>query len=181
MEKNLSVGETPAEFLDDSTVWKDVMKISSAAFSDGDKMPVRYTGDGEDISPPLAWSDPPKGCREYALTVLDPDAPGGKAHPFVHWLAYGIPAEVTSLPDGIPMWGEIGAPVTFNQGVNSFGRVGYNGPLPPKGDSPHHYIFKLYALDTKLNLAAEEDKDRILKAMDKHILASDEMIVQYQR
>ena len=157
------------------------MKISSPAFSDGDTIPRQYTGDGEDISPPLTWSNSPQGCEEYALMVLDPDAPGGKTRPFVHWLAYGIPAGVKFLPDGIPMRGETTEPVKFSQGLNSFGRVGYNGPLPPKGDSPHHYVFKLYALDKKLNLAAEEDEDHLLKAMSKHILASDELTVQYQR
>jgi Raf kinase inhibitor-like YbhB/YbcL family protein len=144
-------------------------------------MPRQYTGDGDDISPPITWSDPPQGCQEYVLMVLDPDAPGGDSHPFVHWLAYGIPAEVKSIPDGIPMRGMINDPIKFNQGMNSFGRVGYNGPLPPKGDSPHHYIFKLYALDKKLNLPAEENKDQVAKAMSKHVLASEEMTVKYQR
>jgi Raf kinase inhibitor-like YbhB/YbcL family protein len=157
------------------------MKIYSNIFKDGDTIPRQYTGDGDDISPPVQWSDAPKGCAEYALMVLDTDVPFGKNQSFVHWLAYGIPAEVTSLPGGIPMCGEIGEPAIFNQGMNSFGRVGYNGPFPRMGDPPHHYIFKIYALDKKLNLRAEEERGQVLQALGGHILAADELTVQYVR
>lgn len=157
------------------------MKLSSSAFAEGQAMPRQYTGEGDDISPPLRWVDPPHGCQEFALTVLDPDAPGGKTKPFVHWVAYGISGHTVSLGSRIPKRGDVHAPEPIRQGVNSFGRVGYGGPLPPLGDPPHHYIFKLYALDKKLQIPPETTKEALLKAIDHHVLATAELTAVYQR
>lgn len=157
------------------------MKIFSTAFADGDTMPRQYTGDGDDISPPLQWSNVPAGSEEFVLMCLDPDTSSEKDRPFVHWLAYGIPNSVSALPEDLPMRGEFTGSLQLSQGINSFGRVGYNGPLPHRGDSPHHYVFRLYALDKKTHLHAEVKKEQVLEAMDRHVIGSDEMTLLYQR
>ena len=154
------------------------MNISTTAFDHNGKIPKRYTGDGEDLSPQLSWSGVPDGTVELALICDDPDAP--TPQPWVHWVIYKIPASATSLSEKIPAKDSLTDPAGARQGKNSWGTVGYRGPAPPKGPV-HHYHFKLYALDAALTLSAGATKDQILAAMKGHILAEAEVVGTYQR
>jgi Raf kinase inhibitor-like YbhB/YbcL family protein len=147
--------------------------LESGAFADGDPIPRRYSKLGEDRSPALSWSGLPPGTQELALIVDDPDAP--RAEPWVHWLAYRIPASLTHLPEGVARRAS-----ELEQGRNSFGDLGYGGPRPPSGHGIHHYHFKLYALDAPLSLGEGADKAQLLAAMEGHILAQGELIGTYQ-
>ena len=153
--------------------------IRSSAFDPGRPIPKRHTGDGEDLSPALAWSDPPAGTRELALVVDDPDAP--TSEPWVHWLLYKIPANVKSVAEGIPTARTVAQPAGAVQGLNSWRAVGYRGPAPPPGHGTHHYHFKLYALDASVALEAGIDKRALLNGLKGHILAETELIGTYQR
>lgn len=150
------------------------MKLESTAFTDKGLIPSKYTCDGEDISPPLSWSEPPSGTKSLALIVDDPDAPGKT---FVHWVLYDIPATARALPDNVAAEGNL--PSGSLQGKNDFGKLGYGGPCPPGGT--HRYFFKLYALDTKLGLESGATKAQVLVSMDGHILAEAELMGRYQR
>jgi len=150
------------------------MTIISPAFSEGETIPVQYTCDGNDISPPLTWSDPPDGTVSFALISDDPDAPMGT---WVHWVVYDIPADVSGLPENVPE-----KPALDNgavQGVNDFGSIGYGGPCPPSGI--HRYYFKLYAIDAKLGLKSGAAKDMVLEAMRGHVLAEAQLMGRYSR
>jgi Raf kinase inhibitor-like YbhB/YbcL family protein len=142
------------------------MQLTSPAFAAGAPIPARYSAYGENRSPPLRWTAV-AGARAYALSLQDPDAP--MARPFVHWLAWNIPADALGLPDG----GAGGAV----QGRNDTGHVGYFGPRPPSGT--HHYHFKLFALDAPLTLAAGADLPALTAAMRGHVLASAELVATY--
>jgi Raf kinase inhibitor-like YbhB/YbcL family protein len=151
------------------------LQLTSIAFENGQPIPKRHTGDGEDISPSLAWSDPPKETKTFALICDDPDAPGGTR---VHWVVFNLPADARELAEGVPTSATLtnGA----KQGTNDFGNHGYGGPAPPRG-KPHRYFFKLYALDRTLDLAAGATKDRLLAACQGHILAEAPLMGKYQR
>ncbi len=151
-----------------------MITLTSAAFSHGAMIPKRYTCDGEDISPPLSWSEPPEKTQSFALIMDDPDAPMGT---WVHWVIYNIPATARSLPEGVPADGDL--PDGSRHGRNSWRRLGYGGPCPPSGT--HRYFFKLYALDTVLPLAAGATKEELLKAMEGHIVAQAELMGRYAR
>ena len=151
------------------------LDLTSAAFTEGDTIPTRYTCDGDDLSPPLSWGAPPAGTGSLALICDDPDAPVGT---WVHWVLYDLPPGVTSLAEGIPPDEELAG--GGRQGNNSWPRIGYGGPCPPKG-SPHRYVFKLYALDTKLNLSPGATNKELLKAMEGHVLAQGQLIGRYGR
>jgi Raf kinase inhibitor-like YbhB/YbcL family protein len=155
----------------------EAMKLSveSPAFGQGEKIPVKYTCDGEDMSPPLKWSPGPAATKSYALIVDDPDAPGGS---FTHWLAYNVPSGVTSLDEHVTALYRLGDGTL--QGKNSYGRIGYGGPCPPPG-RPHHYRFGVYALDTRLKLGPGASKDGLLTAMSGHVLAQGELTGVYGR
>jgi hypothetical protein len=143
--------------------------LSSSAFPPGGPIPVKYTGEGEDVSPPLAWDGVPAGTKEMALICDDPDAP--RKEPWVHWVLTNIPADANGLGEGEPS----GRP-----GKNDFGRTGYNGPMPPPG-KVHHYCFRLYALDAPLDLKDAPTKENLLKAMEGHILAVGELVGTYEK
>ena len=149
--------------------------IFSDAFEDGSNIPVDYTCDGDDRSPPLSWEELPHGTRSIALIVDDPDAPGGT---WVHWVIYNIPADSTGLPVAMPKNKNLDD--SSLQGMNDFGKIGYNGPCPPPG-KPHRYFFKVYALDTTLSLTSGATKSQVEAAMSGHILAQGEMIGKYGR
>jgi hypothetical protein len=158
------------------------LTVTSSAFPSGQPVPKQHTGDGADTSPPLKWSGAPEGTKEFAVICDDPDAPS--AQPWVHWVIYGIPADVSSLPEGIPSDERLASPVAALQGKNSWpsGKtVGYRGPAPPPGHGVHHYHFKVYALDARLGLAAGLTKDKLLAAMQGHILATGELVGTYSR
>ncbi len=153
------------------------MKLSSAAFNQQAEIPVKYTCDGMNISPPLAWSEAPAGTKSLALICNDPDAPAGD---WVHWIIYNIPAEANHLPETIPATESLADGA--KQGRNDFRRFGYGGPCPPRGYGSHRYFFKLYALDSMLNLKGNRvDKKTILHAIKGHILAETKLMGTYER
>lgn len=153
------------------------MRISSPAFADGGPVPRAHTCDGADLSPPLSWSGVLPDAKELALIMDDPDAPGGT---WVHWVLYGIPTGVTSLPTGIPTEPELKRPIIARQGVTDFRRVGYGGPCPPPGPA-HRYVFTLYALNEMLKLPAGATKAVLLEAMKKITLEKAVLIGRYGR
>jgi Raf kinase inhibitor-like YbhB/YbcL family protein len=146
-------------------------ELTSVLIAHEQLIPVQYSCDGEDKSPPLDWRGSPTGTQSFALIMDDPDAPGGT---WDHWIVFNIPAEIRNLPEAVSA-GEIGA--TF--GKNSWGRGDYGGPCPPGGT--HRYFFKLYALDTTLSLDESAGKEQVLAAMEGHILAETELMGTYSR
>lgn len=150
------------------------LSLASEAFQNGEAIPARYSCDGEDLSPALAWRDAPSGVASYALIFDDPDAPMGT---WVHWVLFNIPASVTALPEGYPDRPEA-ADGTRN-GTNNWGRLGYGGPCPPGGT--HRYFFRLYALDGPLDLPPGASKQEVLDAMKGHILDQAELMGTYTR
>jgi Raf kinase inhibitor-like YbhB/YbcL family protein len=155
--------------------------ITSGAFQAGQPIPKLYTGDGKDLSPPLAWTGVPTGAKELALICDDPDAP--TKEPWVHWVIYKIPTETKSFEEGIPRKARVANPAGAFQGANSFesDNIGYRGPAPPKGHGVHHYHFKVYAIDKPLDLEPLLDKKSLLAAIDGHILAQGEIVGTYER
>jgi len=146
------------------------LSVTSSAFADGQPIPQPFTCDGADRSPPLSWGEPPAGTKSFALVVDDPDAPSGL---FRHWGAYDIPATTRTIGEGQPVG---------TQAVNGFGKSGYGGPCPPKGNGAHHYHFKLYALDTDhLGLPAGTKVEDVERAAHKHAIAKGELIGTYER
>jgi Raf kinase inhibitor-like YbhB/YbcL family protein len=141
-------------------------------------IPKKYTGEGPDVSPELRWSGVPEGTRELALVCDDPDAP--RAQPWVHWVLYSLPPDVQSLPEGVAKRDRI-EPAPARQGGNDFGKVGYGGPMPPRGHGPHRYFFHLYALGHKLDLAPGLDKDKLLAAIADHVLDEGQLMGKYER
>lgn len=150
------------------------IELSSPAFAHGDAIPATYSCDGEDISPPLQWQNVPEGTESLALIMDDPDAPRGM---WVHWVLYDIPPETSELPENVTPADSL--PGGGSQGNSSWNRVGYGGPCPPRGS--HRYFFKLYALDTSLNLDPGATKEQLLAAMEGHILAQGELVGTYAR
>jgi len=156
--------------------------VTSSAFAEGERIPKLFTGDGQDVSPPLRWEGIPDGAKELALMCDDPDAP--TAEPWVHWVIYKLPASLRELPQALAAGSRLEQPITALQGRNSWtgGRtIGYRGPAPPPGHGVHHYHFRLYALDCELKVHAGIDKKTLLKAMDGHVLAEGELVGTYQR
>lgn len=158
------------------------IELTSDAFTPGGTIPKKFTGDGQDISPPLRWANVLAEVQEFALICDDPDAPS--AEPWVHWVLYRIPADVRELAEGLPAEAKLESPHGALQGLNSWpsGRtVGYRGPAPPRGHGTHHYHFRLYALDAPLALPANSDKAAVLEAIEGHILAEGELVGTYER
>ncbi len=151
-----------------------MLKIRSSAFNDGERIPKKYTCDGEDVSPPLTWEDVPEETVTLTIISDDPDAP---SKTWTHWLIFNIPPELNGLPEDVEKVGELENGIM--QGFNDFGRIGYGGPCPPSG--VHRYFFKLYALDTRLDLEPGTSKEELLEAMEGHIIEKAEMIGLYSR
>jgi Raf kinase inhibitor-like YbhB/YbcL family protein len=149
--------------------------LSSSSFRQNQPMPAKHTGEGPDASPALKWEGAPPATRSFALICDDPDAPGGS---WVHWVIYGIPAGATELPEAVAKTDTVAG---MKQGVNDFGKVGYGGPMPPRGHGVHHYHFRLYALDGELNLAPRVTRRQLEAAMKGHIVAQTELVGTYQR
>src|SRR2546423_14856182 len=137
-----------------------VLVITSSAFATGDTIPKAYTCDGANRSPSLSWTGAPARTAAWALIVEDPDAAAGT---FIHWILYDIPGATTSVPEGIPPGGTVPQLGNARQGRTSFGAVGYGGPCPPPG-SPHHYNFRLFALDAKIGLDGGATSDQVSDA-----------------
>lgn len=150
--------------------------LTSLAFAHMAAMPAKYTCQGADVSPPLAWSGVPAGTKSLALIVDDPDAPDPAAPKmtWVHWLLYNIPPSTTGLPEAVKQ-----LPPGTLEGLNDWGRTGYGGPCPPIGR--HRYFYKLYALDAVLPDLKQPTKAQLEKTMAGHILAQAELIGTYQK
>jgi Raf kinase inhibitor-like YbhB/YbcL family protein len=152
------------------------MKLTSPSFEDHQPIPKQHTGEGADASPALKWEGAPSSTKSFALICDDPDAPG---RTWVHWVIYNIPAGTTELPEGVAKSDTVAGGA--RQGVNDFGKVGYNGPMPPRGHGKHRYFFKLYALKSMLELPARATKAQLEAAMKGQILAQAELVGTYER
>jgi Raf kinase inhibitor-like YbhB/YbcL family protein len=154
------------------------LTIRSSAFADGAEIPMRHTCEGDDVSPPLAWTDVPAGARSLALVVDDPDAPDPAAPKmtWVHWLLYDLPPTCTALAEG-PRHAAL--PPGTREGRNDWRRTGWGGPCPPIGR--HRYFFKLYALDAVLGDLGTPTKAKLEEAMDGHVLAKAELVGTYEK
>jgi len=155
------------EVMKESSVLSN-MKIESTAFQNNQSIPSLYTCDGANINPPLTFSDIPAGAKSLALIMDDPDAPMGT---WDHWIIFNIPPETKEIKEGLVPEGVLG--------VTSFRKTGYGGPCPP--DREHRYFFKLYALDTILNLPEGSSKKEVEVAMSGHIIAQAELVGKYNR
>jgi hypothetical protein len=151
------------------------LMVTTTAFSPGGAIPKSYTCDGTDASPDLSWSGAPAGVQSFAMIADDPDAPVGT---WTHWLIWNIPAQSAGLLKGVPK-DETLIDGT-RQGRNDFRRIGYGGPCPPPG-KPHRYFFKVYALDTKLDLKAGANRDELERATKGHVLTQGELMGKYGR
>ena len=149
------------------------MRVTSASFSDGGIIPSQHTCDGDDVSPALQWFAPPAATKSFAVIMNDPDAPVD----FTHWIAYNIPPDVWALAEGASA--PAAMPRGSAEGTNGFGRFGYAGPCPPLGDA-HHYIFNVYALDTRLELPPGATRKQIDAAISGHVLAQGRIIGTFQ-
>ncbi|XUL91848.1 YbhB/YbcL family Raf kinase inhibitor-like protein [Streptomyces galilaeus] len=145
--------------------------VTSTAFTENGTVPRRYTCDGADVSPPLAFEGVPAGTAELVVVLEDPMAPHGT---FTHWLMWGVPPRDTRLAAGEPPQGAV-------QGRNDFKKTGYGGPCPPKGAAPHRYVLSVYAADRKLTLAADASPDDVRRALTGHTLASGTLTGRYGR
>jgi Raf kinase inhibitor-like YbhB/YbcL family protein len=143
--------------------------LESSAFENAQAIPSRHSCEGEDVSPPLRWSNAPEGTRSLALILDDPDAPGGV---FTHWTVWGLDPAAEGLGEGESTPGE---------GDNDFGTSGYRGPCPPPGHGRHRYVFRLYALDAEPELAAGAAKAELEQAIAGHVLTTAELVGIYER
>ena len=150
------------------------MQLSSSAFANGGAIPKKHTGEAEDVSPALSWSDAPPGTKSFALICHDPDAPliRPATYGFVHWVLYGIPGTLDALPEGV------GGHV---QGVNDFGNAGYGGPMPPPGHGTHHYFFWLLALDAAPELPAGLTMWQLLERLEPSVIGMNRLVGTYSR
>ncbi len=152
--------------------------LTSRAFEPAAEIPARYTCDGPDLSPPLAWSDVPEGTRSLVLIVDDPDAPDPSAPKltWVHWVLYNIPPSISGLPEATD---HQDLPSGTVEGLNDWRRTGYRGPCPPTGR--HRYFLKLYALDTVLPDLGSATKAQLQREMEEHVLGKTELTGTYER
>ena len=148
-------------------------QLTSAAFSAGGTIPKKFTCDGPDVSPEVAWTEPPAGTQSFAMIMDDPDAPG---RVWVHWVLYNLPAGSRKLAEGVGKDAELAD--GSRQGKNDFGKIGYNGPCPPRGPA-HRYFFKLYAVDAKLDLKPGATKMDVERALKGRVLAQAELIGKF--
>lgn len=147
--------------------------VESASFKSGQAIPARFSGEGTDLSPALAWKGVPAEAKEIAVVVDDPDAPD---EVFVHWLVWNIPPTATNLQEGSSKFDK-----SIKQGQNDFGNSTYNGPLPPKGHGVHHYRFKVFALKAPLALPAGANKMQVLAKLKDLILSQGEYVGTFER
>jgi Raf kinase inhibitor-like YbhB/YbcL family protein len=151
------------------------MQLTSTAFTEGGQIPVKHTCDDQDVSPPLKWTGVPASAKSLALIADDPDAPVGT---WTHWVLFDLPPAVNELAENQPATQYL--PNQAKQGLNDFRRLGYGGPCPPQG-KPHRYFFKLYALDTLLELKLGASKKDVERAMENHVLAQGQLMGTYKR
>ncbi len=150
------------------------MTLTSSAFDPGGAIPSKYTGEAEDTSPALAWTNAPDGSKSFAVICHDPDAPLVKpgTYGFVHWVLYGIPGSASDLAEGT---------AEFVQGVNDFGNPGYGGPMPPPGHGTHHYFFWLLALDSEPDLPAGLTMWQLLEKIEPNVIGMNRLVGTYSR
>lgn len=147
------------------------LELNCPAFKNNEYIPSKYSCEGENVSPALSWSGAPQGTKSFVLIIDDPDAPMGD---WVHWLVYDIPEDKNSISENASLKS------SCKEGKTSFDTIGFGGPCPPPG-KPHRYFFKLYSLDTMLNLPAGLTKQQLLKAMEGHILGKAQLLGLYKR
>lgn len=152
------------------------LQLTSSAFAEGQSIPAKYTCIGENISPDLAWKGHPEGTKSFALIVDDPDAPMGT---WVHWVLYNIPANQSGLQEDLRVTSNDMGQSAMHIGKNSYNAMKYQGPCPPSGI--HRYFFKLYALDTVMNLSPGASKETLLQAMNGHILAEAQLMGTFHK
>ncbi len=155
--------------------------VTSPTLKAGETIPADYTADGKNISPPLQWSGAPASTKEFAVVCDDPDVP--MPQPFVHWVIYKIPGTAKGLPENIPIDPAVAMPAEVAgavQGTSGFRRPIYRGPAPPPG-KPHHYHFKVYAIDAVLDLKAGLTKAELLEAIKGHVVGEGELVAIYER
>ncbi|HZL36955.1 MAG TPA: YbhB/YbcL family Raf kinase inhibitor-like protein [Tepidisphaeraceae bacterium] len=172
-------GEEKLSWFHPDLTGPQAINVKSTAFADGDSIPLKYSVDGENISPSLEWSGLPAGTRSVVLVVEDPDAP--TPEPFVHWLLYNIPPTVTSVPQGASGSATGDRAAGAMQGKNSNLKTGWTGMAPPKGDTPHRYFFQLFALDAELSLEPGAGRSALFEAMGGHVLGRGRIVGTYQR
>jgi Raf kinase inhibitor-like YbhB/YbcL family protein len=160
------------------TLAQGKLAVTSTAFSNNGTMPMKYSEYADGVSPNLSWAAVPN-ARSYAIIAEDPDAK--PQLPFVHWVAWNIPADVTRLPDGVQEQPRLTEPDGVLQGRNSRGSTGYYGPRPPAGEAAHRYHFQVFALDAKLDVPFGADRDQVLAAMQGHVLAKGEIVGKYMQ
>lgn len=150
------------------------MQLTSDAFHAGGRIPERYTGEGDDVSPALSWNDAPDGTKAFALVCHDPDAPllADGHYGFVHWVLYDIPGSVTEIPEGCE---------DYSQGRNDFGQAGYGGPMPPPGHGPHNYYFWLLALDEAVELPGRLGMWELLEKIEANVIGMNRLVGTYER
>jgi Raf kinase inhibitor-like YbhB/YbcL family protein len=151
------------------------LSISSPAFQEGERVPAKYTCEGQNVSPQLEWSGVPEKAQSLAFIMDDPDAPSGT---FTHWVIFNTPPDSLTSPEALPKEPQLSSGT--RQGINDAGKIGYYGPCPPPG-RPHRYRFTLYALDKELDLKAGASKEQLLRAMEGHILEQARLTGIYQR
>jgi len=150
------------------------MQLKTSAFQNRGRIPDNYTGVGEDVSPPLEWTNVPEGTRSFAVICHDPDAPLvlPGSYGFVHWVLYNIPGSVTSLPEGTQ---------DYTKGVNDMKNHGYNGPNPPQGHGVHHYFWWLLALNTELNLEAGLTQWQLLERIEPYLIGMNRIVGIFEK
>jgi Raf kinase inhibitor-like YbhB/YbcL family protein len=150
------------------------IELKSKAFKEGEMIPSKYTCDGVNISPPLEWSNLPSQTKTLAIIADDPDAP---KKTFVHWVIFNIPGNLENIPEEMAPIPTL--PNNAKQGKNDFNKIGYKGPCPPNGT--HRYYFKIYALDSELELEPGISKNDLLDAMQGHTLDEGQLMGKYEK
>jgi len=150
------------------------MELASSAFQQRGNIPTKYTGEGEDVSPPLSWSNAPEGARSFVVFCHDPDAPlvTPGSYGFVHWVLYNIPVSVAKLTENSE---------SYTCGTNNFGRSEYGGPMPPEGHGIHHYFFWVLALDAEVDLESGLSLEELLKAIEPNVIGMNRLVGTYSR
>lgn len=155
------------------------LAFSEFPFASGESIPSEYTCEGANVSPSLKWTGGPEEAESIVLIVDDPDAPG---QTFTHWVLFNLPGDAKRLPREVEIESNFAdADPEPQEGANDFGDIGYGGPCPPPGDGPHRYFFRLYALDTVLDLESGATKEQVTDAMDGHVLDHTELMGTYER
>jgi len=157
--------DAPTTTEDDANGETEPLVVRPSDFEDEGTIPRKYTGVGDDVSPPMTVESVPAGAETLAIVLDDPDASD-----YLHWLIWNVPADTDAIPAGIPQTETVDSLDGARQGTNNFGEVGYRGPLPPEGDGPHTYQFSAYAVDTSLELAAGANRGELESALDGHVI-----------